>query len=214
MSGLAARLALYALGALAFGSATAGDNADPHAKHRQMMSEVPDLQPSSADVRIPDVRLTTQFGEVVSLRDDVIGERIAVIDFVYTSCTTVCPVLSAILGQLQGRLGERLGEDVVMVSLTVDPLRDTPERLKAYSDKHRARDGWVWLTGDKQTVDEALQAMGAYTANFEDHPSMMLVGDRNSGEWSRFLGFPGSDKIMEKINQLSAARSAQSAVRE
>ena len=101
-----------------------------------------------------------------------------------------------------------------MISLTVDPLRDTPERLKAYSEKHHARDGWVWLTGDKQTVDEVLQAMGAYTPNFEDHPSMMLVGDRNSGEWSRFLGFPGSGNIMEKIDELSAARNAQSAVRE
>jgi hypothetical protein len=43
---------------------------------------------------------------------------------------------------------------------------------------------------------------------------MMLVGDRNSGEWSRFLGFPGSGNIMEKIDELSAARNAQSAVRE
>ena len=214
MSGVSARLVLFMLTVLAANTGVAGDNSDPHAKHRQMMNEEQESAANSAAIQVPDVRLTTQFGNEVSLRDDVVGDRIVIIDFVYTSCTTICPVLSAILGQLQGRLGERLGEDVVMISLTVDPLRDTPERLKAYSEKHHARDGWVWLTGDKQTVDEVLRAMGAYTPNFEDHPSMMLVGDRNSGEWSRFLGFPGSGNIMEKIDELSAARNAQSAVRE
>ena len=214
MIGVSARLMLFMLMALAASTCVAGDKSDPHAKHRQMMNEEQESDAKSAAIHLPDVRLTTQFGKEVSLRDDVVGDRIVIIDFVYTSCTTICPVLSAILGQLQEGLGERLGEDVVMISLTVDPLRDTPERLKAYSEKHHARDGWVWLTGDKQTVDEVLQAMGAYTPNFEDHPSMMLVGDRNSGEWSRFLGFPGSGNIMEKIDELSAARNAQSAVRE
>lgn len=214
MSGLVSRIMLCAVALLVFGSATAGDSSDPHAKHRQMMNEERESPEKSAELQIPDARLTTQYGEVVSLLEDVIGDRIVIIDFVYTSCTTICPVLSAILGQLQDNLGDRLGQDVVMISLTVDPLRDTPQRLKAYSEKHRARDGWVWLTGDKQTVDEVLQAFGAYTPNFEDHPSMMLVGDRLGDEWSRYLGFPGSGKLMDKIDELSAARNAQSAVRE
>lgn len=214
MKDVVARVALMSIAALAFGSAFAGSASDPHAKHRQMLNEVQQEKSKFADISIPDVQLTTQFGESVSLRDDVIGDRIVVMDFVYTSCTTVCPVLSAILGQLQGRLGERLGKDVVMISLTVDPLRDTPQRLKAYAEKHRAKDGWVWLTGDKQTVDEVLRAMGAYTPNFADHPSMMVVGDQNSGEWSRYLGFPGAATIMEKIDELGMTDNAQAAVGE
>ena len=97
------------------------------------------------------------------------------------------------------------------MSLTVDPLRDTPARLKAYSEKHRAGDGWVWLTGSKPDVDEVLQKLGVYTPNFEDHPSMILVGDGSSGEWSRFVGFPGAGQIVDKIDELSAARDAQAA---
>jgi protein SCO1/2 len=115
--------------------------------------------------------------------------------------------------QVQERLDERLGHEVLLVSISVDPTRDTPARLKAYSSKLGARDGWFWLTGDKTIVDAILKDFGAYTPNFEDHPSMMLVGDGRSGEWGRFLGFPGAEQIMQRIDELSAART-QAAIRE
>lgn len=192
------------------------EDPDPHAHHRQMMREqAKQKSPAkSADVRIPDVSLITQHGETVNLRSDVVGDKIVVIDFVYTTCTTICPVLSAILGQVQRQLAERLGREVMLVSLTVDPLRDTPARLKAYSEKHRAGDGWLWLTGSKQDVDGVLKELGVYTPSFEDHPSTILVGDGSTGEWSRFIGFPGAGQLMDKINEFSAARMLQSAARE
>ena len=189
---------------------------DPHAHHRQMMQEQAQQKSAgkTAAIRIPDVSLITQHGDTVNLRSDVVAAKIVVIDFVYTTCTTICPVLSAILGQVQGQLADRLGKEVVIVSVTVDPLRDTPARLKAYSEKHRARDGWLWLTGSKQNVDGVLKELGVYTPSFEDHPSTILVGDGSTGEWSRFIGFPGAGQLMDKINEFSAARMLQSAVRE
>ena len=200
---------------LSTGSAS-GQEPDPHAHHRQMMQQQTqqESKPGSADVLISDVRLLTQDGDSVNLRNDVIGDRIVVIDFVYTTCTTFCPLLSAILGQVQRQLEDRLGKDVILVSVTVDPLRDTPARLKAYSKNHRAGDGWVWLTGDKETVDGVLRDFGVYTPNFQDHPSTVLVGDPASGQWSRFIGFPGAAQLVEKINEFSAARTSQSALRE
>ena len=171
-------------------------------------------EPSQDRITLPDTLLVTQNGEQRRLDSDIVAGRIVVIDFVYTSCTTVCPVLSAILSQVQGRLGERIGSDVMLVSISVDPVRDTPARLKAYADKLRAGDGWVWLTGDKQAVDGVLEQLGAYSPNFEDHPSMVLVGDAASGDWARFLGFPGADKIVAKVDQLTAARTLQAAKRE
>jgi protein SCO1/2 len=127
-------------------------------------------------------------------------------DFVYTSCTTVCPVLSAVFSQVQNRLGDELGKDVALVSLSVDPIRDTPQRLKAYAAKHKAQPGWIWLTGPKPTMDDVLNGLGAYSPNFEDHPSMVLVGDGRTGEWSRFFGFPSTDRLVEQVNALQAAR--------
>ncbi|MDH3429251.1 MAG: SCO family protein [Gammaproteobacteria bacterium] len=187
--------------------------ADPHAQHRAMMNKKADSDAVTAAVRLHDGALVTQDGDAVRFVDDVIADRIVVMNFVYTTCTTVCPVLSAIFIQLQQRLDDRLGTDVHMVSVSVDPGRDTPERLKAYADGLKARPGWVWLTGDKSEVDNVLRGLGAYTPDFEDHPSMILVGDGHTGTWRRFFGFPGPDKILAAVEELKTARQVASVQR-
>jgi protein SCO1/2 len=183
---------------------TAGE--DPHAHHKAMMSAPPDPG-KTVSVTIEDLTLVDQDGRSVPFKMGVIGDRLVVMDFVYTTCTTVCPVLSALFAQLQGKLGDRLGRDVFLVSVTVDPNRDTPARLKAYAAKHGAREGWTWLTGDKSSVDRVLKGLEAYTPNFEDHPSQVLVGDGRSGVWTRFYGFPSPAQIMAKVDELAAARN-------
>jgi protein SCO1/2 len=188
--------------------AVASAEEDPHAKHRAMMRESADKKPEAADVDLRDRTLLTQDGQEVRFVSDVIGDKIVVMDFVYTTCTTVCPVLSALFTQVQGKLGDRLDDEVVLVSVTVDPVRDTPQRLKAYAEKHRSGDGWVWLTGPKTTVDDVLTGVGAYSVNFEDHPSMVLVGDGRTGEWKRLFGFPSPDRIMELVDDLKKSREA------
>jgi protein SCO1/2 len=214
--GMAAALGLAPLAAVAqqgghehhqHHQAAEGDEADPHAHHKAMMKK-PAEPAKSADVELLDRTLVDQDGREVNFVSEVIGDKIVVMDFVYTTCTTVCPVLTALFGQVQGQLGERLGEDVVLVSVSVDPTRDTPQRLKAYAAKHKAQPGWIWLTGPKSTMDEVLDGLGAYTPNFENHPAMVLVGDGATGEWSRFFGFPNPDRIMEQVDALEAAREA------
>ena len=183
-----------------------GAQADPHAKHRQMAGHGSAAAGDMMTLEIPIAEMVTQNSEPVDLRSDVVSDRIVVLDFIYTTCTTVCPVLTAIMSQVNGQLAERIGKDVILVSMTVDPKRDTPARLKKYSSNFRTDDGWLWLTGDKLVVDGVLRKLGAYTANFEDHPAMVLVGDGRTGRWSRFVGFPGADAIVDKVEQLTLAR--------
>ncbi|HEX9184892.1 MAG TPA: SCO family protein [Burkholderiales bacterium] len=152
-------------------------------------------------LRLADTPLVDQDGREVRLRSELLGKRVAVVNFVYTTCTTVCPVASATLAQLQRRLGDRAGERVLLVSITVDPLRDTPARLREYAARHEAGPGWRWLTGRKADVDAALKAFGAYTPNPEDHPNMTLVGDAESGQWTRLYGFTGVDELLAQVER-------------
>ncbi|MGB5079387.1 MAG: SCO family protein [Burkholderiales bacterium] len=165
---------------------------------------------SAARVVLRGNPLLDASGTRVRLAKEVIGERIAVVNFIYTSCTTVCPVTSATFQQLQGRLGTALGKEVVLVSISVDPLRDTPERLHEYAGRYQARAGWTWLTGAKPDVDSVLKGFGAYTASFEDHPAMVLVGDASG--WTRFLGFPSVEQLLARVETLRAARAGTGAV--
>ena len=179
---------------------------DPHAKHRAMMKQKSDPVAESAEIDLRDRQLVDQHGRKVMFVSDVIGENIIVMDFVYTTCTTICPVLSALFNQVQKKLGDDVGKEITLVSMSVDPIRDTPQRMKAYSAKHNAGDGWVWLTGPKPVVDEVLTGLGAYTTNFEDHPSMVLIGDGRTGEWKRLFGFPNPDRIVQVVNDMRERR--------
>jgi protein SCO1/2 len=176
-----------------------------HEKHDH--SAQPQAQEAqSAEIDLRERTLVDQNGNEVKFVSEVLGEKLVVMDFVFTHCTNVCPVLSAVLLQVQRRLGEQAGKEVMLVSVSVDPVRDTPKRLNAYAAKYSAGPGWIWLTGPKPVVDDVLTGLGAYSVNFADHPSMVLVGDAGSGQWSRFFGFPSPDQIMERLNQLKAAR--------
>jgi len=166
----------------------------------------PAAAPSAAKVVLRDAPLLDASGKRVRLAQEVIGARIAVVNFIYTSCTTVCPVSSATFQQLQQKLGPRLGKDVVLVSITVDPLRDTPQRLREYAGRYEAREGWVWLTGAKPDVDGVLKGLGAFSARFEDHPATVLIGDASGGPWTRIYGFPSVDELLTRIETAHLAR--------
>ncbi|WP_298824647.1 SCO family protein [uncultured Piscinibacter sp.] len=165
--------------------------------------------PGAVTVRGLDTKLVDQDGRALNLQREVIGSRIVVVDFVYTTCTTVCPLASAIFADLQTQLGERVGRDVVLVTITVDPVRDTPQKLKAYAAKFGAGPGWSWMTGSPVAVNEVLKGLGAYTPDFTQHPQMMLVGDGRSGGWTRFSGLPDPKKLAEHVRRLDQQRSAR-----
>lgn len=184
--------------------------ADAHAGHANHANHADsDLKlPEDVVVRFPDVTLLDQNSRARSLKSDVIGDRIVVMDFVYTSCTTVCPVVSAIMGEVQQKLGGKVGREVSLVSLTVDPVRDTPARLRDYARSRGAGAGWSWLTGSTTAVNDTLKGLGTWTPDFQDHPVVMMVGDGRSGKWTRFYGFADPAMLVAQVESLIAARAA------
>lgn len=171
----------------------------------------PDAKPKAARVTLHDMQLVDVDGRAVRFKSEAVGNRIVVVGFIYTSCTTICPVTAAVFADVQERLikklGEQFGRDVKLISLTVDPATDTPGRLKDYAASFGSPAGWLWLTGEKPQVDRVLTGLGAYVADFTRHSGAVLVGDTRSGDWMRFYGIPNSSEIVDRVEQLLAARS-------
>jgi protein SCO1/2 len=186
----------------AFVGAAAGHDMHPH-------HEGSGPAPAAVNVRGLDTTLVDQDGRSVNLRRDLVDRRIVVVGFVYTDCTTVCPLVSAVFEDLQTQLGDRVGRDVMLVTVTVDPLRDTPSRLKSYAGRFQAGAGWRWLTGAPVAVNELLKGLGAYAPDFTQHPQMVLVGDGATGRWTRFWGLPEPKRLIEHVRGLDATRSAK-----
>jgi protein SCO1 len=86
---------------------------------------------------------------------------VAVVNFVFTSCTDVCPLLTGTMASVRDRLGQDglLGGKTQLVSLSVDPEHDTPEALAAYAERFGADPAsWRFLTGDRAQIESLLVA--------------------------------------------------------
>ena len=163
--------------------------------------------PETARIRFADVALLDQDGKVVNLEKDLVSNKIVVMGFIYTRCTTGCPVLSSIMGKVQKRLGARVGTEVQLVSISIDPQRDDPERLNDYARAFQQGPGWSWLTGSPQSVDATLKGLGAYSGDFQNHSPLILVGDGNSRFWTRYYGFTDPTELARAVEKLSGERN-------
>lgn len=184
-----------------------GDAADPHAAHQAMMEKPADDQATgiAGGLVIPDVAVRTQDGEEKHFYSDLVAGRTVAINFVFTTCTTICPPMGANFGRLQDELGERFGRDVHLISVSVDPTTDTPQRLKAWGAKFGARDGWTLVTGEQQTVERLLKALQVFTADINEHSPVVLIGNDAAGEWTRAYGLAGPKKLAEIVGRVEHA---------
>ena len=152
--------------------------------------------------------MTTQDGDTVRFYRDLVEDRVVAINFVFTTCTTVCPPMGAIFGQLGERLGDRAGRDVHLISVSVDPATDTPERLAAWAARFGRRPGWTLVTGDKRTIDSLLKALEVFTPDFADHAPVALLGNDAVGAWTRAHGLASPAKLAAILDGLAGAGTA------
>nr|WP_166366589.1 SCO family protein [Pseudomonas akapageensis] len=200
---MTASIALALLGMVGSSGLVQAHSKDEHASHGQQAAET---REEGARVSFVDVPLLDQDGKSVRLNEDLVRDRIVVMGFIYTSCTTVCPVVSSIMSKVQKQLGGRVGDDVQLVSISIDPQRDDPPRLLGYAKKFQSGPGWSWLTGSPQAISDTLKGLGTWTPDFRNHPPLILVGDGRSERWTRYYGFTDPALLVKRVQELGAAR--------
>src|SRR5947209_11817565 len=87
---------------------------------------------SPAQKYFTDVEMVNQDGQTMRLYSDVLKGKVVIINPFFATCTSVCPAMTRNLELLQESLGDALGKRVFIISITVDPATDTPDKLKAY----------------------------------------------------------------------------------
>lgn len=196
-------------GAFAFGllslAPVAGAQDDPHAAHRAAMQVPKGASPTR--VTLPGTALLMRDGKPVSLDAETIGDRVVVVNFVFTHCTTICPALTTIMASVQRALGPNDG-DWLLVSVTVDPARDTPARLDAFARDVGATRDWWWLTGAAVEIDRTLRAFGIEPGRPEDHPPMVLVGRPAQDRWLRWVGMPPPAQLVAAVESMRDREAA------
>ncbi|HEX9945152.1 MAG TPA: SCO family protein [Thermoanaerobaculia bacterium] len=156
-------------------------------------------------LNVPDVPLIDQNGKPVHFYTDLVKDRVVAVNFVFTTCTTICPPMGANFARLQKILGDRAGRGVHLISVSVDPNTDTPERMKAWAQKFGAGPGWTLVTGDRDEVIRLLKALGVYTPSISDHSPLVLLGDDARHRWTRAYGLAAPARLAELIDEMAAA---------
>jgi len=155
---------------------------------RAAEQNMPAMHSDAAHNYFTDVQLVNQDGDTMRLYSDLISGKTVIINSFFTSCTGSCPVMASAFASIQEHLGDRLGKDVILISISVDPVVDTPQRLKEYAARFHARPGWYFLTGTKANVDFALRKLGQYVEDKNDHFNIFILGNQRTGLWKKAFG--------------------------
>jgi protein SCO1/2 len=136
----------------------------------------------------PNVELTNQFGEPRRFFDDLLENKVFLINFMYTSCPDACPLETARLKEVYDILDGRVGDDVFFYSISIDPAVDTPEVMADYSARFGTGDGWEFLTGKAEDIRLIRKKLGMIQPDeerLEEHTLSIMIGNQATGQWTR-----------------------------
>jgi protein SCO1/2 len=189
------------LAAMAPAAALAGDQADPHAhcKEAAAAAAMKRAKVSTASYTVPRVTLVRDDGKAVTLAEELADGRPVVLDFIFTTCTTICPIMSQTFTQLQEKLGDER-ERVHLVSISIDPDQDTPERLAAYAAKFRAGSGWRLYTGSAEASVAVQRAFEAYRGDKMSHTPVTFLRAGAGRPWVRIDGFASAEELARALH--------------
>lgn len=177
------------------------DGGDPHAHHRAMM-EQKDFRRSEHTYRLGDVALTTMSGEPTTLAAELDDARPVMVNFIFTTCTTICPVMSGTFAKVQDELGTEAA-NMRMVSFSIDPEYDTPERLRVYAKQFGAGPQWQFLTGDLDNLVAVQKAFDVYRGNKMNHEPTTLMRRSPDEPWVRLDGLASAAEIVAEYRGLA-----------
>ena len=154
----------------------------------------------------PNVELTTSGGRKVKFYDDLLKDKIVVLNLMYAQCDGICPTTTSNLKSVRKKLREAVDHDVFIYSLTLKPEEDSPAALEEYARMHGVDDPqWLFLTGRPDEVDLLRHKLGFADPNPEvdrdksRHSGMLRYGNEALAIWGTCQGSAEPDWIAQEI---------------
>lgn len=167
---------------------------------------------------IPNVALKTHTGATVRFYDDLVRDKLVVINMMYASCSNTCPPTTQNLLRVQQMLGGRVGRDIFMYSITLRPEYDTPAELAHYAKLQGVKSpGWLFLTGAVKDIERLRYALGFYDPDPKvdgqetRHTGMVRIGNEAFRRWGMAPGMADPRQIVSSILHLDRKRPATGA---
>lgn len=156
-----------------------------------------------------DTVLLNQHGEKVRFYSDVLAGKVVLMNVVFTQCKDACPLISRKLQAVREELGEQ-SERIHFVSLSSDPVNDSPQALTAFIKKQRL-DGrqWTFLTGDPDAMRTVLTRLGQFSDSAQDHSTLLIAGDVPNKRWSKIRPDAPVQAVAQRLQLLAMPLAAE-----
>jgi len=159
---------------------------------------------STVSYEAPDVTLVRADGKSVSLPRELDDGRPVLLNFIFTTCSSICPLTSRTLEEFQRKLG-REASQVHLMSISIDPEQDTPARLSVYARKFHAGPEWQYYTGSVAASIAAQRAFDVYRGEKMSHTAVTLMRSAPGKPWLRIEGFVTPEELFDDYQKLLAS---------
>ena len=206
----AALLTMHAIAAVAASPQPSPSDLEP-AAHHSAGGPSAVLPPSgrspvtqrSVVLDIPPIALVRDDGCQVAFPRELDDGRAVLVNFIFTSCSSICPISSQTFAQFQKMLGNGASR-VHLVSVSIDPEEDTPAVLRKYAQKYDAQAGWNHYTGSIEATTAAQKAFGIYKGDKMNHDPVTLLRVAPGRPWVRIDGFATADDLLHTYRRVQA----------
>lgn len=172
-----------------------------HEAHMAQMAAAPkdpSVRVVAPQPAIGGIALVDQNGRATTLGEAVGSDKPVLVNFIFTTCTTICPVMSAGMSQFLTNLGA--GRDGVrVVTISIDPENDTADVLRAYAARYHAPSNWRFLTGTPASVEAAQRAFGSYRGGKTNHEAGTFVRSSADAPWIALDGFSSAETLLHAV---------------
>jgi protein SCO1/2 len=142
----------------------------------------------------PNVEATAHTGQKLRFYDDLLKDRMVLVNFTYATCDGLCPIVTQNLKKVYALLGDRVGRDIFMYSITLRPSVDTVDVLREHVEMHAMGPGWLYLHMRPDDLLAVRRRFGAVDpdpvidADYTQHSAILHLGNVPLERW---IGCPG-----------------------
>ena len=165
-------------------------------KHESSSAEV---VPEAERLALPNLPVMDRFGVVKGFRDSIPASQTILLSFTYTACETVCDISNAVLQVVDRELGTAANRDVTIVTVGIDPVRDTVQAMQSAAENLKSSDDWLWLAGGPRGTRPLLETLRFPAGALDAHDPMFLVGRPCNTRFTRVVGLANPSALLDLI---------------
>jgi protein SCO1/2 len=150
-----------------------------------------------------NLEVIDQDGQTLRFYDDLLKDKVVVINFIFTNCQGACPLMTQNLTMVRDMLGVTLGQEIHFVSISIDPIRDTPAAMKEFAETHYAdQAGWRFVTGNQDNLEYIVKKLGQYNEEVDAHSTLLLAANVRTAHWTKIPPNVPPNGVVQRLRTL------------